>query len=90
MTREEHKKAIIENLNAMVDKLEDDTEYFDALYHLDMLCKEAEPCEDCIKIPKGATNGDMIKALYPEECASWLERNCTKWWWNSTYRKEQE
>jgi hypothetical protein len=48
MTREEHKKAIIENLNAMVDKLEDDNEYFDALYHLDMVCKEIEPCEDCI------------------------------------------
>ena len=48
MTREEHKKAIIENLNAMVDKLEDDNEYLDALYHLGMLCKEIEPCEDCI------------------------------------------
>ena len=48
MTIEEHKKAIIENLNAMVDKLDDDTEYFDALYHLDMLCKETDPCEDCI------------------------------------------
>ena len=57
MTREEHKKAIIENLNAMVDKLEDDTEYFDALYHLDMLCKEIEPCEDAV------SRAEAIKAM---------------------------
>jgi hypothetical protein len=31
---------------------------------------EQEPCEDAIIIPKGATNGDMIKAVFPNIDAS--------------------
>lgn len=40
--KENHRQAIIDNLNLMDDKLPDDSEYYDALYHLDMLCEEYE------------------------------------------------
>ena len=59
---------------------------------------------DFIEILEGATNGDMIKALFPELKLSVTDgkvfvRNegdiylqmCFSWeWWNSPYRKEQE
>lgn len=54
---------------------------------------------DFIEIPEGATNGDMIKAMFPNSHVN--EMSHTVWvgyddmsfhrdWWNSPYRKEQE
>jgi hypothetical protein len=58
---------------------------------------------DFIEIPEGATNGDMIKALFPEckaertESGLWVnvqnldgDSMFSAYWWNSPYRKEQE
>lgn len=55
---------------------------------------------DFIEIPEGATNGDMIKALFPNisvyehgNGATYSinnEYNFNSTWWNSPYRKEQE
>ena len=55
---------------------------------------------DFIEIPEGATNGDMIKAIFPnisvyehENGATYSinnEYNFNSTWWNSPYRKEQE
>ena len=55
---------------------------------------------DFIEIPEGTTNGDMIKAVFPnisvyehENGATYSinnEYNFNSTWWNSPYRKEQE
>ena len=53
---------------------------------------------DFIEIPEGATNGDMIKAMFPNQvgygestsCIYYGIMRCDKDWWNSPYRKEQE
>ena len=60
---------------------------------------------DFIEIPKGATNRDMIKAMFPnveiytdvineivdvEICEDRSELRCSVDWWNNPYRKEQE
>jgi hypothetical protein len=46
------------------------------------------------KLPDGATNGDMIKAMFPNLANSNLELIDvllnTKSWWNSPYKKEVE
>lgn len=65
-------------------------------YHLE-LCKDEG---NTINIPEGATNGDMIKTLFPnisvyehENGATYSinnEYNFNSTWWNSSYRKEQE
>ena len=51
-----------------------------------------------IEIPEGATNGDMIKAMFPNvdkyKCTLLENHNKNvlfgEDWWNSPYRKEQE
>ena len=47
---------------------------------------------DVVEIPEGATNGDMIKAMFPDLANSNLELVdvllITKSWWNSPYRLE--
>ena len=59
---------------------------------------------DFIEIPEGATNGDMIKAMFPnveiytdvineivdvEICEDRSELRCSVDWWDSPYRKEK-
>lgn len=57
---------------------------------------------DAIIIPEGATNGDVIKALFPE-IEMWgksektldyslggMIHRVTKSWWNAPYRKVEE
>lgn len=59
--------------------------------------------DSIIFIPEGATNGDMIKAMFPDKelwqtitsiCLSTFDHNHAEIynssWWNSPYRKEQE
>ena len=66
-------------------------------YKSDMLhirCSQEVPA---IPIPKGATNGDMIKALFPDADIS-LNDSCFEGvvnrygfdekWWNAPYKKE--
>lgn len=63
------------------------------------------PAVNAIVIPDNATNGDMIKAMFPnveiytvvineivdvEICEDRSELRCSVDWWNSPYRKEQE
>lgn len=58
------------------------------------------PIHNAIIIPKGATNGDMIKALFPnmyiEECDYDIfttlddETRFTYDWWNAPYKAESE
>lgn len=62
---------------------------------------EQESCENCIKISEGMTNGDMIKAIFPnlnfKETKDFFERwimngggiRCYIEWWNSPYRKDR-
>ena len=73
---------------------------------LDMAIKalEHEHCEDimtihnAIIIPKGATNGEVIKAIFPNELLTsitstlWWGDNMSfnKDWWNAPYKKEVE
>lgn len=58
---------------------------------------------DFIEIPEGATNGDMIKAMFPNAkkhesieyhnilfAPSCHLECCNEDWWNSSYRKEQK
>lgn len=53
---------------------------------------EIEVCADCdwrtkkYQIPKFATNGDVIKALFPNE--SDFETDFDTDWWNAPYRKD--
>ena len=49
------------------------------------------PTANVIPIPEGATNGDMIKAMFPNDL--WLQlyaRRTKKDWWNAPYKKEVE
>ena len=65
----------------------------------------AKPCEDCIEIPKGATNGDMIQAIFgfqprkntcilPKEYCNGNPAECDGCrfndFWGSPYREEQK
>ena len=61
--------------------------------------REQELCED-IEIPNGATNGDMIKAMFPNieiegiggEIKCIATKNGTSYfaldWWNAPYKKQ--
>ena len=51
---DEHKNAIVLNLNAMLEGLDDDTEYYDAMYHLDKLCDLAKTYINALEIVSGA------------------------------------
>ena len=73
---------------------------------LDMAIKalQTEPLADVIPIPKGTTNGDVIKAMFPNvECREDRLGNVfiissaqlgyiafRESWWNAPYRKERE
>ena len=72
--KENHRQAIIDNLNSMDDKLPDDTEYYDALYHLDMLCEEYED-----KIKSANRENDMIAEYVKETYPSILGFGFTMW-----------
>ena len=53
------------------------------------------PIHNAIIIPKGATNGDMIKAMFPDELLTsitstlWWGDNMSfnKDWWNAPYKE---
>ena len=51
---DEHKNAIVMNLNAMTVNLDDDTEYYDTIYHLDKLCELAKNYINALEVVSGA------------------------------------
>ena len=63
---------------------------------LDFHCK---PVSDCIPIPKDATNGDVIKAIFPNlyveiegnSVTCWIDEKrwvgCGLDWWNEPYNQ---
>ena len=52
------------------------------------------PIHNAIIIPKGATNGDMIKATFPDLVNSNLDLvdvlNNARDWWNAPYRIDEK
>ena len=46
---------------------------------------ENAPTVSAVLIPEGATNGDMIKALFPQEGD--FETDFDAGWWNSPYKR---
>lgn len=42
-----------------------------------------------VEIPKGATNGDMIKVMFPNEYKYFYDRSYSDWW-NAPYKKGTE
>ncbi len=71
------------------------------LYNAIMECKEplyskslGDAVRDGTLLPKGATNGDMIKAMFPNVSNSNMDlvdvlKNA-KSWWNAPYKAESE
>ena len=57
---------------------------------------EDAPTVNAVIIPEGATNGDVIKAIFPNEVGYGEGATCIYYrkmcfdldWWNSPYRKE--
>ena len=49
---------------------------------------EEMPTLDAIPIPKGATNGDIINALFPNETD--FRNDFDEDWWNAPYKAESE
>ena len=55
---------------------------------------KAQPCEDIIEIPKNATNGDVIEAVFPNVAiykhgstySINNEYNFNETWWNAPYK----
>lgn len=84
------------------EKLERELRYTKEKHKNDKICTFATDisgmCHDvldvlsrCIEIPDGATNGDMIKDIFPSEV--WLQmkaREFNKTWWNAPYKGGKE
>ena len=68
--------------------------------NISMMCSDVlKVLENCIEIPNGATNGDMIKTMFPNieiegiggEIKCIATKNGTSYfaldWWNAPYKK---
>ncbi len=55
---------------------------------MDMAIKalEGKHYERAILIPNGATNGDMIKAMFPHDYIKIYDRSVSSWW-NAPYER---
>jgi hypothetical protein len=63
--------------------------YDDVSMELDVL--DSQPSISAIPIPEGATNGDMLTALFGERALITLDtHNYLKDWWNAPYKAESE
>lgn len=93
------KEDIIRNLKYTIEKHKNDrVDTFGT--NISTMCADILTVLDrCIEIPEGATNGDMIKAIFPncvidEDFGGAVITNIDnkqywrKEWWNSPYRKE--
>ena len=95
MTKEE----LTRNLKYTEEKHRNDkVNTFDT--NISMMCSDVlKVLENCIEIPNGATNGDMIKTMFPNieiegiggEIKCIATRNGTSYfaldWWNAPYKK---
>ena len=95
MTKEE----LTRNLKYTEEKHRNDkVNTFDT--NISMMCSDVlKVLENCIEIPNGATNGDMIKAMFPNieiegiggEIKCIATKNGTSYfaldWWNAPYKK---
>ena len=98
MTKEE----LIRNLKYTEEKHRNDkVNTFDT--NISMMCSDVlKVLENCIEIPNGATNGDMIKTMFPNieiegiggEIKCIAVKNGTSYfaldWWNAPYKKGGE
>ena len=94
MTKEE----LIRNLKYTEEKHRNDkVNTFDT--NISMMCSDVlKVLENCIEIPNGATNGDMIKTIFPNieiegiggEIKCIAAKNGTSYfaldWWNAPYK----
>ena len=94
MTKEE----LTRNLKYTEEKHRNDkVNTFDT--NISMMCSDVlKVLENCIEIPNGATNGDMIKAMFPNieiegiggEIKCIATKNGTSYfaldWWNAPYK----
>lgn len=76
------------------------TAYDDVSMEFDVL--DSQPKVNAIPIPEGATNGDMIEAMFPNleveiegtHITCWIDEH--RWfapdcnWWNAPYRKVED
>ena len=95
MTKEE----LTRNLKYTEEKHRNDkVNTFDT--NISMMCSDVlKVLENCIEIPNGATNGDMIKTIFPNieiegiggEIKCVATKNGTSYfaldWWNAPYKK---
>lgn len=93
-----NKEELIRNLKYTERKHRNDTvDTFDT--DISMMCSDVlRVLENCIEITEGATNGDMIMAMFPDAQIEILDNVvCTNidnvsWfsldWWNAPYKKE--
>ena len=95
MTKEE----LTKNLKYTEEKHRNDkVNTFDT--NISMMCSDVlKVLENCIEIPNGATNGDMIKTMFPNieiegiggEIKCIATKNGTSYfaldWWNAPYKK---
>ena len=95
MTKEE----LTRNLKYTEEKHRNDkVNTFDT--NISMMCSDVlKVLENCIEIPNGATNGDMIKTMFPNieiegiggEIKCIATQNGTSYfaldWWNAPYKK---
>jgi hypothetical protein len=76
-------------------KLEPDTEwsdYYDEYVSYSAIQIKNAPTVNAISIPEGATNGDMMKAVFPDESTfnGGEGVGFKKEWWDAPYRKVKE
>jgi len=75
-------------------QLETDTEwseYYDDFISYSKSQINSLPTADVIPIPDGATNGDMLTALFGEKALITLDtHNYLKDWWDKPYKRESE
>ncbi len=98
-----NKEELTRALKYTEEKHRNDTvDTFDT--NISMMCADVlNVLKNCIEIPEGATNGDMIKAMFPECCSNMgnLDNRIVvdfmgdlhtfnKDWWNAPYKKEVE
>ena len=81
-------------MKVLIDMPDEDVENVKYCYQAifgDMYFKMMRAIRDGIRIPTNATNGDVIKAMFPNDSIDFLIVNMDRRdWLNSPYRRETE
>ena len=82
-------EELIKNLEYTEKKHRNDTvNTFDT--DISMMCTDIlKVLKNCIYIPKGATNGDIVKAVFPNIDTNFSNVIDLKMWWNAKYKTER-